>query len=135
MKTKFQDYGSNHVLLQVEDKEPIPDTIILLDQKEEASTYKIKIRNRKFKTPSYHYYDSDKDKGKYYHIDTRCTNCLDHDWIAIPIHTKINFRILANTPCDSCKVKKTLKMCFWNGNYYEFLETKKDTKEVESRAS
>lgn len=121
MKTKFHDYGSNHVVLQVEDKEPIPDTIVLLDQDDLASTYKAVIKSKKNNTPIYHEYDYDKN---YYWIMVGCTNCLSHRQISIPLKSKVNLKILTNTPCPSCGIHKTLRRVIWDGKTYQWFDPK-----------
>jgi len=123
MKTKYQDYGSNHVILQVEDNEPVPDTIVLLDKEDNASTYKAIIKSKKTKTPRYHQYDYRKDDPNCYWIEAECENCQADTQIAIPMQTKVNEKILKNTPCPKCGLIKTLFRVDWNGHCYVPLTT------------
>lgn len=120
MKTKFQDYGSNHAILEVEDKEPIPDTIVLLDENNIASTYKAVLKSKKTKAPYYQAFDYEQHKeGCYYCIECGCSNCFDNRQIAIPIQTKVDLKILSNTKCPKCQIVGTLRQVKWNGKCYE----------------
>src|SRR3990167_1708670 len=122
MRTKFQDYGSDYVLLEKEGTEPTPKILFLKDN-DTVVTYK------RYKIPSNTICQIETDSAvtheSRYWILIKCENCLKTSHLTIIKGIKFTQKLLSAFTCPHCDVDGSLKQAFWNGNYYQFFTSRK----------
>lgn len=60
---------------------------------------------------------------KFYWITAMCSNCNQTSQLAIPKGEAVQTKKVSNTPCNRCKISKTLFRVKWNGK--EYVRTRK----------